>query len=68
MRKDVFLQLALHPKMTLSQLVNVLMSDFEKTKLPQAEFDIPGADGMKQFVLHFEISLRPMDTTKERKH
>jgi hypothetical protein len=60
---DAILLLDLRPEMTVSQLVDALMTDFERTKLTAAEFEIPGTDGVNQFVLHFEISLRPIKTT-----
>lgn len=67
MSKDVFLNLPLTPGMTIDQLCEILMRDFDKTGLPNAEFDIPGIDGKKQFLLHFEIKLIPINPN-ERKH
>jgi hypothetical protein len=60
MSADKFIDLPLRPSMTVGELCEVMMNDFEKTGLNSAEFEIPGTDGANQFVLHFEISLRPV--------
>jgi len=66
MSNDAFLVLDLRPDMTIAQLCDLLMDDFEKTGLKCAEFDIPGidVDGKKSFLLNFEIKLI---TPNERK-